>query len=85
MDLYEFKASLVYIENSSHRRRDLQVKHRGCRIELADIEQNLLALRREWPGLSIRPAEEIEEDFLILYQRKEENREKEVRYAAEGD
>jgi D-alanine--poly(phosphoribitol) ligase subunit 1 len=25
-------------------RRDLQVKHRGCRVELEDLEQNLLAL-----------------------------------------
>lgn len=61
------------------------VKPRLLSQAVGQRQQNLLALRREWPGLSIRPAEEIEEDFLILYQRKEENREKEVRYAAEGD
>ena len=61
------------------------VKPRLLSQAVGQRQQNLLALRRDWPGLSIRPAEEIEEDFLILYQRKEENREQEVRYAAEGD
>ena len=45
-----------------HGRRDLQVKHRGCRIELADIEQNLLAL----PQVADAVAVLLEDRLLAL-------------------
>lgn len=45
-----------------HGRRDLQVKHRGCRIELADIEQNLLAL----PQVAEAVAVLLEDRLLAL-------------------
>lgn len=45
-----------------HGRRDLQVKHRGCRIELTDIEQNLLAL----PQVAEAVAVLLEDRLLAL-------------------
>lgn len=39
-DLGRLEDGMLYF----HRRRDLQVKCRGCRVELGDIEGNLLAL-----------------------------------------
>lgn len=48
---------------------------------LGQKRQNLLALQQDRPGLTIRPAPGIEEDFQILYQKET----KEVLYAAAGN